>query len=162
MVQRDGNNYYDPLNDPNWQKIQFEREYHVDDREGMSSEDHDSDNSNREDKSENEYPDEDEVFDNGDDHYGSENNSSGSEGYGRRRRRRSSSAEWSDGSDDSGKGKINGMSKRNKAIKNSILERMYGRNKDWSYQNQKTHIQETGFLDDYENDGGKTYGKIHE
>jgi hypothetical protein len=141
LVQRDGNNYYDPLNDPNWQKIQFEREYQVEDGEGMASEDHDSEDSNREDKSENEYPDEDEMFDNDDDPYGSEGNynnddSDGSGGSFYRRRKRNS-ADWSDGSEDSDKAKMYGMSKGHTKIKNSIIERMRGRNKDWAHQNQK-------------------------
>ena len=85
-------------------------------------EDQDSQDSNREDHSQNEYPDEE------------ENNLNSSQ---------SSKSENSENEEMDSDFKT-------KKLKNSIFDKIFKKNKEWSYQNHLSQFKDTGFLDDYE------------
>ena len=45
---------------------------------------------------------------------------------------------------------MNDENPNRKKLKNSIFDKLFAKNKDWSYQNAQAQFKDTGFLDDYE------------
>ena len=152
-MQKHGNDYFDPIHDQQWQKRMYDQEMLlVGDQVDNDLDDMDSQDSNREDHSNNEYPDDEEGLDN-DDGY----KSSSSYGSERHRKRRDSDDYDSEDSDGRNGRQFLNSKQANIQLKNSIFDKIFKKNKEWSFQNHQAQMKDTGFLDDYDNDGGKTY-----
>lgn len=105
------------------------QEAHLDD-------DVDSQDSNREDHEQNEYPDEPD--------YGDEDS------YGPQREDSDDNQMYGDESDEHVDDIGHQPPQNRKQLKNSVIDKLFKRNKEWSYQNQMAQMKDTGFLDDYE------------
>ena len=125
-VQKGGNGYFDPLNFAQYSQNMFPEQ--VFSNENEKDEDFDSQDSNKEDAEQNEYPED-----------------ANSDEYGEQVYKSDSSDYYGNQNDD----REQDLPK-NKMLKNSIFDKIFKSNKDWSYQNYSAQFKETGTLEDYE------------
>lgn len=105
----------------------------------------DSQDSNREDHEQNEYPEDMEQSDDEEDPYRNRSDGQSSNGYGQEGRNDSDGGSEDEKMEHDGAG-----GEKKKKLKNSIFDKIFKKNKDWSYQNHLSQFKDTGFLDEYE------------
>lgn len=138
ILQRHGNRYIDPTNFSQCQQV-FEQHLDSNDREAHLDDDFDSQDSNREDHENNEYPEEQEGDSQEGDEWSDHENYNNDDDYN------------SEGHHDNQMSDEDDYRKpQRKQIKNSIFEKILKKNRDWSYQNHMAQFKDTGYLDDYE------------